>query len=98
MRYNGYYKEVDEESVVDIICDFIKEDVEQEVLETIGKLPQDMINRIWISKNNVNVERADVEGYIESCLELSELEYDPQENHYDYGIVGEMDVLDCIFK
>lgn len=98
MRYNGYYKEVDAESVVDTICDFIKEDVEQEVLETIGKLPQDMINRIWISKNNVNVERADVEGYIESCLEPSEPEYDPQESDYDYGIVGEMDVLDCIFK
>ena len=28
MRHNGYYDEIDTESVVDTICDFIKEDVE----------------------------------------------------------------------
>ena len=26
MRYNGYYEDIDTESVVDTICDFIKED------------------------------------------------------------------------
>lgn len=98
MRYNGYYEDIDTESVVDTICDFIKEDVEQEVSEMIGKLPQDILNRIMISKNNVNVERSDVEGYIEGYLQPSEPEYDHHERDYDYGISGEMDVLDCIFK
>lgn len=98
MRHNGYYDEIDTESVVDTICDFIKEDVEQEVLEMIGKLPQDILNRIIISKSNVNVERSDVEGYIEGYLEPSEREYDHHERDYDYGISGGMDVLDCIFK
>lgn len=98
MRYNGYYEDIDTESVVDTICDFIKEDVEQEVSEMIGKLPQDILNRIIISKSNVNVERSDVEGYIEGYLQPSEPEYDHHERDYDYGISGEMDVLDCIFK
>ncbi len=98
MRHNGYYDEIDTESVVDTICDFIKEDVEQEVLEMIGKLPQDILKRIIISKSNVNVERSDVEGYIEGYLEPSEREYDHHERDYDYGISGGMDVLDCIFK
>lgn len=98
MRYNGYYEELDKESVVDTVCDFIKEDVEQEVLEMIGKLPQDILNRIKISKSDINVEKSDVEEYIESYLEPSELEYDYHEKDYDYGITGEMDVLDCIFK
>ncbi len=40
----------------------------------------------------------DVEGYIEGYLEPSEREYDHHERDYDYGISGEMDVLDCIFK
>ena len=98
MRYNGYYEDINTESVVDTICDFIKEDVEQEVSEMIGKLPQDILNRIIISKSNVNVERSDVEGYIEGYLQPSEPEYDHHERDYDYGISGAMDVLDCIFK
>ncbi len=96
MRYNGYYEELDKESVVDTVCDFIKEDVEQKVLEMIGKLPQDILNRIKISKSDINVEKSDVEEYIESYLEPSEPEYGYHEKDYDYGITGEMDVLDCI--
>ncbi len=83
---------------MDGICNFIKEDVEQEILEMIGKLPQDILNRIKISKSDINVEKSDVEEYIESYLEPSEPEYDYHEKDYDYGITGEMDVLDCIFK
>ena len=98
MRYNGYYEELDKESVTDIVCDFIKEDVEREVSEMVGKLPQDILNRIRISKDDINIERLDVEGYIEGCLEPSEPEYDHHERDYDYGIAGELDVLDCIFK
>lgn len=98
MRYNGYYEELDIESVIDIVYDWIKEDVEQEVSEMIGKLPQDILNEIVISKNDVNIKRRDVKEYIESYLEPSESEYDHHERDYDYGIAGEMDVLDCIFK
>lgn len=97
-RYNGCYEELDIEPVVDIVCDWIKEDVEQEVSEMIGKLPKDILDRIKISKNDVNIVRSDVERYIESYLEPSELEYDHHERDSDYGIAGEMDVLDCIFK
>lgn len=98
MRYNGYYEELDTESVIDIVYDWIKEDVEQEVSEMIGKLPQDILNEIVISKNDVNIKRLDVKEYIESYLEPSEPEYDHHEMDYDYGIIGEMDILDCIFK
>ena len=98
LKYNGYYEELDTESVVDIVCDWIKEDVEQEVCEMIAKLPQDILSKIKISKSDVNIERSDVEGYIESYLEPSEPEYDHHERDYDYGIASEMDVLDCIFK
>lgn len=98
MKYNGYYEELDKESVVDTVCEWIKEDVEQEVFEMLEKLPQDILDKIKISKSDVNIERSDVEGYVESYLELSELEYDHHERNYDYGIAGEMDVLDCIFK
>lgn len=98
MRYNGYYEELDTESVIDIVYDWIKEDVEQEVSEMVGKLPQDILNEIVISKNDVNIKRLDVKEYIESYLEPSEPEYDHHEMDYDYGIIGEMDILDCIFK
>lgn len=98
MRYNGYYEELDKESVVNIVCEWIKEDVEQEVFEMIEKLPQDILNKIKISKSDINVGRSDVVGYIKSYLEPSEPEYDHHERDYNYGIIGEMDVLDCIFK
>ena len=98
MRYNGYCEELDTESVVDIVCDWIQEDVEREVSEMIKKLPQDILDKIRISRSDVNVVRSDVEGYIESYLQPSEIEYDHHERDYDYGIAGEMDVLDCIFK
>lgn len=97
MIYNGCYEELDTESVVDIVCDWIKEDVEQEVYGMIEKLPQDILKNIEISKKDVNIGRSDVEGYIESYLEPSESEYEPHEMDYGYGI-GEMDVLDYIFK
>lgn len=98
MKYNGYCEELDTESVVDIVCDWIIEDVEQEVSEMIGKLPPDILNRIKMSASDIHIARSDVEGYIESYLEPSEPEYDHHERDYDYGIAGEMDVLDCIFK
>lgn len=98
MRYNGYYEELDKEAVVDTVCEWIKEDVEQEVFEMIEKLPQDILDKIKIPKSHVNIEKSDVEGYIESYLEPSKSDYDYHERDYDYGIAGEMDVLDCIFK
>lgn len=54
MIYNGCYEELDTESVVDIVCDWIKEDVEQEVYGMIENLPQDILNNIEISKKDVN--------------------------------------------
>ncbi len=97
MIYNGCYEELDTESVVDIVCDWIKEDVEQEVYGMIENLSQDILNNIEISKKDVNIGRSDVERHIESYLEPSELEYDHHEMDYGYGM-GEMNVLDYIFK
>lgn len=97
MIYNGCYEELDTESVVDIVCDWIKEDVEQEVYGMIENLPQDILNNIEISKKDVNIGRSDVERHIKSYLEPSELEYDHHEMDYGYGM-GEMNVLDYIFK
>lgn len=31
MRYNGYYEELDRKSVVNTVCEWIKEDVEKEI-------------------------------------------------------------------
>lgn len=98
MRYNGYYEELDKQSVVNNACEWIKEDVEKEVSEMIENLPQDILDKIKISKSNVKVDKSDVEEYIESYLEPSEPEYDHHEMDYGYGIIGEMDILDCIFK
>ena len=98
MRYNGYYEELDKQSVVNNVCEWIKEDVEKEVSEMIENLPQDILDKIRISKSNVKVDKSDVEEYIESYLEPSVPEYDHHEMDYDYGIIGEMDILDCIFK
>ena len=97
MRYNGYYEELDKQSVVNNVCEWIKEDVEKEVSEMIENLPQDILDKIKISKSNVKVDKSDVEEYIESYLEPSELEYDHHEMDYGYGM-GEMNVLDYIFK
>ena len=69
MIYNGCYEELDTESVVDIVCDWIKEDVEQEVYGMIENLSQDILNNIEISKKDVNIGRSDVERHIESYLE-----------------------------
>ena len=80
------------------VCEWIKEDVEKEVSEMIENLPQDILDKIRISKSNVKVDKSDVEEYIESYLEPSEPEYDHHEMDYGYGIIGEMDILDCIFK
>ena len=98
MRYNGYYEELDKQSVVNNVCEWIKEDVEKEVSEMIENLPQDILDKIRISKSNVKVDKSDVEEYIESYLEPSVPEYDHHEMDYGYGIIGEMDILDCIFK
>jgi len=57
LRYNGCYGELDIESVVDIVCEWIKEDVEQEVIKIIEKLPQDILDKIKISKSDVVYER-----------------------------------------
>ena len=70
----------------------------EDVSEMIEELPQDILNKIRISKSNVKVEKSDVEGYIESYLEPSVPEYDHHQTDYDYGVIGEMDILDCIFK
>lgn len=86
------------DDVVDIVCDWIKEDVEQEAFEMIEKLPQEILNGIEISKSDVNVEGSDVEGDIKSYGESSLTEYDHYERDYDYGMAGEIDVLDYIFK
>lgn len=80
------------------VCEWIKEDVEKEVSEMIENLPQDILDKIRISKSNVKVDKSDVEEYIESYLEPSVPEYDHHEMDYGYGIIGEMDILDCIFK
>ena len=80
------------------VCEWIKEDVEKEVSEMIENLPQDILDKIKISKSNVKVDKSDVEEYIESYLEPSVPEYDHHEMDYGYGIIGEMDILDCIFK
>lgn len=98
MRYNGYYEELDKKSVVNTVCEWIKEDVEKEVSEMIENLPQDILEKIKILKSNVKVEKSDVEDFIESYLGPSVPGYDHHERDYNYGIIGEMDVLDCIFK
>lgn len=61
MRYNGYYEELDKQSVVNNVCEWIKEDVEKEVSEMIENLPQDILDKIKISKSNVKVDKSDVE-------------------------------------
>lgn len=90
MKYNGCVAELDKEAVVETVCEWIKDDVEQEIFEILEK--------IKISRSSICVVTSDVEGFVESYLEPSELEYELHEENYDYGIMGEMDVLDCIFK
>lgn len=67
------------------------------IVDTSKNIWEDVLNRLEGAFLQIIV-RSDVERYIESYLEPSELEYDHHERDYDYGIAGEMDVLDCIFK
>lgn len=98
MKYNGCVAELDKEAVVETVCEWIKDDVEQEIFEILEKIPQNLSKKIKISRSSICVVTSDVEGFVGSYLEPSELEYEPHEENYDYGIMGEMDVLDCIFK
>lgn len=96
MNFNGYFEELDKESVVSTIYQWIQDDVEQEVLEKINGMPKEVLTSIKIASPNVVI--ADVECFVESYLEPPELEYDHHENEYDYGRINEMEILDCIFK
>lgn len=97
-KFNGYCTELDKESVVQIICEWIKEDVEQEISEKISNIPQEILSTIKISRDNINIDTTDVESFVESYIEPSEPEYDHHENDYDDGGVSEMSILDCIFR
>ena len=101
LRNDGYHMDFDRE-LINIICEQIKRMVEQEVSEIIEEFPQDILKKIIISRSDVNIEKSDIkrliEEYIERYVELFVLEYDHHERDYDYGIVSEMDVLDCIFR
>lgn len=98
MKYNGCYQELDREAVVKTICEWVKEDVKETVSEMIAELPQDILNNIKIQKQKIKINEADVDSFVESYLEPSEPEYDHHENDYEYGGIGEMSILDCIFK
>ena len=98
MRFNGYYEELDKESVIGTICEWIKDDVEQEIFEMIGDLPQDILSNIQIVKNNIDIDTVNIESFVDSYFEPSETDYDYHESDYDYGGISEMSILDCIFK
>lgn len=98
MKFNGYYEELDRETVVKTICEWVKEDVEEVVSEMIAELPQDILDNIKIQKEKININEADVDSFVESYLEPSEPEYDHHENDYEYGGTSEMSILDGIFK
>lgn len=98
MKFNGYYEELDRESVVKTICEWVRDDVEEEIFEMIEGLPQDILDDIKILRKNINVDATDVDSFIESYLEPSEPEYDHHESDYDYGGISELSILDCIFK
>lgn len=72
MNFNGYFEELDKESVVSTIYQWIQDDVEQEVLEKINGMPKEILTSIKIASPNVAI--ADVEGFVESYLEPPELE------------------------
>lgn len=88
----------DKESVVKTICEWVRDDVEEEIFEIIEGLPQDILDDIKISRKNINVDTSDVDNFIESYLELSEPKYNHHESDYDYGGISELSILDCIFK
>lgn len=91
-------EELDRETVVKTICEWVKEDVEEAVSEMIAELPQDILDNIKIQKEKININEADVDSFVESYLEPFEPEYDHHENDYEYGETSEMSILDCIFK
>ena len=97
-KFNGYYEELDRESVVQTICEWIRDDVVQEVSEEMSGLPDNILNSIKILSGNINIDASDIDSFLERYLEPSEPEYDHHESDYDYGGISEMSILDCIFK
>ncbi len=98
MIFNGCYKELNKEPVVQTICEWIKDDVEQEVVGMIENIPQDILKDIEILRSTIDIDTNDVDNFVESHFEPPELDYEPHEQDYDYGNISEMSVLDCIFK
>ncbi|MCH5343015.1 MAG: restriction endonuclease [Acetatifactor sp.] len=98
MKFSGPYEELDEEGVTQTICEWIKDDVEEEVFELTKDLPQDILSNINIVRNNININMSDIESFIDSYFEPPDLYDDYRERNFDYGGINEMSILDCIFK
>ncbi len=96
--FNGYYSEIDQELVVEIICDYIREDVEAEVYEKVKEMPENILQQIRITREYVCINKADIENFIEGYYEPSEPDFDYGEYEGDLeGGGNEIDILDCIF-
>lgn len=96
--FNGYYSEIDQELVVEIICDYIREDVEAEVYEKVKEMPENILQQIRITREYVCINKADIENFIEGYYEPSEPDFDYDEYEEDLdGGGNEIDILDCIF-
>ena len=98
MKYNGYYLEIDTKLVVETIIEWIKEDIEEEVLNKVKDLPVNIWSQIKVKKEDMNMNRVDIESFIDSYYEPSESEYDYHEEHHDFSGSSEIDMLDIIFQ
>lgn len=83
---------------MEIICDYIREDVEAEVYEKVKEMPENILQQIRITREYVCINKVDIENFIEGYYEPSEPDFDYGEYEGDFeGGGNEMDILDCIF-
>ena len=97
MDFNGFGIEMDRIWLVNIICEWVKDDVENEISQVIMDLPHNIRRSINISRDNIYIDEREIDDCIERYLGPTDYEDDVYECDDNKG-ANELDVLDCIFK
>ncbi len=93
--FNGHYMEVDERAVATILCDWIRDDVEDEIMVKLKNLPKHIMEKVRIEGNDVDMSVEEVEAYVHSYI-VPEPDY--ERDDYYGGSSNSESVLEYIFK
>lgn len=86
---------IDVSNIEDTVQQWIKDDVEKEIIDDVSTLPEDYRNEVDIDVEMMNIDMSPLEGYIMSYFEPGDY-YD--DDYRDMYIDESEDALDGIFK